>query len=657
MKKPEIPLSFNFSILAVGWTIFIVAMMVYDFHATKANTIELARLQASTGLEKDIVYRKWNAINGGVYGSVSETTKPNPYLKNKERDISTPSGSRNLTMINPAYMTRQVHELEQANNGVVGHITSLNPIRPENAADGWETKALQQFEQGVKEVSSLEWMDEKNYLRVMRPLMVIQGCMPCHAFQGYQVGEVRGGLSISVPMAQWFENSKRIVRDHVIFLVVLWAVVLTGLFLGFFNLMSKIRQVNLTQTDLSKLKNVLDQINDSVFLIHPQTHLFTYVNQAAIMTSGYSETELFQMSLGDFASGDAQQLYEKYIDELKKRPEKIFHYESIFSHKNGETNPVELQLQYLKLEQGTELVAVVVRDISSRKEHEKRQQEMVSQLQRSQKLESVGQLAAGIAHEINTPIQYIGTNLDFLADSCAEVSSLVERQQSFIEGDENKQSTAYTELEKLRNEVDWDYLKKEIPQAVSQSQDGVRQISSIVLAMKDFSHPGSEKMEFSDINQLIKTIVTVARSEWKSVAEVQLALTRKHSIVACRPNEISQVLLNILINAAHAVGDCQQDGILQLGTIYIRTALKERFFEIQVQDTGRGIPEDHINNIFDPFFTTKEVGKGTGQGLAIAHDIITNKHHGSLGVESEEGKGTTFTILLPLDNKDEKNLL
>lgn len=652
MKKSTISLNLNFPILAIGWTIFIIAMMAYDFQATKMNTIELARIQASTGLEKDIVYRKWNAINGGVYGSVSENTKPNPYLKNKERDISTPSGSRNLTMINPAYMTRQVHELEHAKNGVVGHITSLNPIRPENVADAWERTALQQFEQGVKEVSSLERMDERSYLRVMRPLMVIQGCMPCHAAQGYQVGEVRGGLSISVPMEQWFENRKTVLSHHVIFLVVLWAVVLAGLSIGFLNLRNKVLQVNLTQADLNKLKNVLDQINDSVFLMNPQTHLLTYVNQAAIKTSGYSETELHQMSLRDFVPSDTQQLYEKYLEELKKRPEKIFHYESVFLHKNGEMNPVDLQLQYLKLEQGTELVAAVMRDISSRIEHEKRQQEMISQLQRSQKLESVGQLAAGIAHEINTPIQYIGTNLDFLSDSYAEVSALVDRQHSFIEGDEDKDSAAYNDLEKLRDETDWDYLKQELPTAVLQSQEGIRQISSIVLAMKDFSHPGSEKMELSNINQLVKTIVTVARNEWKNVAEVQLELTNEESVVSCRPNEISQVLLNILINAAHAVGDFQQDGICQLGTIYMRTALKDRFFEIQVEDTGKGISKDNIKNIFDPFFTTKEVGKGTGQGLSIAYDIITNKHHGSLDVESEEGKGTTFTILLPLESKD-----
>lgn len=200
----------------------------------------------------------------------------------------------------------------------------MNPIRPENAADAWERTALQQFEQGVKEVSSLERMDERNYLRVMRPLMVIKGCLPCHAAQGYQVGEVRGGLSISVPMEQWFENRKIVLSRHVIFLVVLWAVVLVGLAIGFLNLRSKILQVNLTQADLNKLKNVLDQINDSVYLMNPHTHLLTYVNQAAIMTSGYSETELLQMSLGDFVPVTPRKYTQNILKSCKRVPRRSF---------------------------------------------------------------------------------------------------------------------------------------------------------------------------------------------------------------------------------------------------------------------------------------------------------------------------------------------
>jgi signal transduction histidine kinase len=156
-----------------------------------------------------------------------------------------------------------------------------------------------------------------------------------------------------------------------------------------------------------------------------------------------------------------------------------------------------------------------------------------------------------------------------------------------------------------------------------------------------------------DVNQLIETTVTVARNEWIGVAEVQLELTKDGGAVVCRSNEISQVLLNIIVNAAHAIGDLHQQGEgFELGVISITTTTTDGFFIIRIEDTGSGIPEAIVDSVFDPFFTTKEVGKGTGQGLAIAHDIITKKHQGSLEVESEEGQGTIFTIQLPIDSRE-----
>jgi len=358
-----------------------------------------------------------------------------------------------------------------------------------------------------------------------------------------------------------------------------------------------------------------------------------------------------------FFSEKSQLLNESYVAKLKIRPEKIFHFESEFLDKNGAINPVDILLQYLKLEQGAEIVAAVLRDISSRKSLEEKQREMIGQLQRSQKLESVGQLAAGIAHEINTPVQYIGSNLGFLHDNYSDVSRLVEAQHCYIEEGQQRESEGYAKLLELRDELDWEYLSEEIPLAINQSQDGVTQISTIVLAMKDFSHPGSDEKVLTEVNHLIRTIVTVARNEWKEVAEVQLDLTEQSSSVLCLPNEVSQVFFNILVNAAHAIADRHgEGGSFELGHINIRTCRMGKFIEVSIKDSGAGIPANIVGKIFDPFFTTKEVGKGTGQGLAIAYDIITKKHNGSLEVESEEGKGTTFTILLPLDDKDHTNI-
>lgn len=172
----------------------------------------MARIQAQVAYQRDVIYRRWNAENGGVYVPVTEKTAPNPYLETPNRDITGPSGTQ-LTLINPAYMTRQVHELAEKAYGVHGHITSLSPIRPENAADPWETQALKAFELGEKEVSSVEDMDSRPYMRLMRPLTTEEGCLKCHAKQGYQVGDIRGGISVAVPMEPLWLLERSRMRD------------------------------------------------------------------------------------------------------------------------------------------------------------------------------------------------------------------------------------------------------------------------------------------------------------------------------------------------------------------------------------------------------------------------------------------------------------
>jgi signal transduction histidine kinase len=198
-------------VLLAVWTIALGAELMWSISLLRENTVEDARIQAQTTLEKDIVYRRWNASHGGVYAPVDEMTRPNPYLTGvREREIFTPS-RRQLTLINPAYMTRQVYELASKESGVFGHITSLNPLRPENAADPWETTALRAIERGEKERSSVESMGGRDYLRLIRPLVTETGCLRCHAKQGYSEGQVRGGISVAVPMAPLLEKEGRLV--------------------------------------------------------------------------------------------------------------------------------------------------------------------------------------------------------------------------------------------------------------------------------------------------------------------------------------------------------------------------------------------------------------------------------------------------------------
>lgn len=186
--------------LAVVWTVVVAASLIWNVFEVKHETLEAARIQARLAYKKDVICRRWNAQHGGAYVPVTEETQSNPYLSHiPDRDITTPSGKL-PTLMNPAYMTREVHELAEKEQGIRGHTTSLNPIRPKNYADPWETKALQAFESGQTEISSVEEMEGKEYMRLMRPLITEKGCLECHATQGYQEGDIRGGISISIPM-------------------------------------------------------------------------------------------------------------------------------------------------------------------------------------------------------------------------------------------------------------------------------------------------------------------------------------------------------------------------------------------------------------------------------------------------------------------------
>lgn len=278
-----------------------------------------------------------------------------------------------------------------------------------------------------------------------------------------------------------------------------------------------------------------------------------------------------------------------------------------------------------------------------------------SKLFQAEKMQSVGLLAAGIAHEINTPIQYIASNLDFLKESFSDGDTLVNEYNRLVKNGNCIDEVSLKEIKTIEQDVDWDFLKDEIPLAIEQSQTGIQQISSIVLAMKEFSHPGSSEKEIADINQLIRTTSTVSRNEWKNITELKLDFEDNVVLqVPCTSNQISQVILNLLINAAHAITEQQQaTGSSELGIITISTKKLDHFARITITDTGGGVPEAIRHKIFDPFFTTKEVGKGTGQGLAITHDIIVNKHGGRLEVEVEDKIGTTFTIMLPLELHNE----
>ncbi|MBN1844703.1 MAG: response regulator [Sedimentisphaerales bacterium] len=281
------------------------------------------------------------------------------------------------------------------------------------------------------------------------------------------------------------------------------------------------------------------------------------------------------------------------------------------------------------------------------------------ELTQAQKLESIGQLASGIAHEINTPIQYVGDNIRFMQEGFADLSKLLKTGADIMEQLKSVAGGAERAAEWTRmvQEVDLDYLTTEIPQAIQQSIEGVEHISTIVRAMKEFAHPGVTQKTALDINQAVQSTITVATNRWKYVANVETDFDPDLPLVPALGAEFNQVVLNLILNAVDAITDVVGEDGGTKGTITVRTRTVDDGVEIHVADTGGGIPREIQDKIFNPFFTTKQVGKGSGQGLSICQSIIVDKHGGKIRFESAKGEGTTFVIWLPLAHPSDESTM
>jgi two-component system NtrC family sensor kinase len=277
------------------------------------------------------------------------------------------------------------------------------------------------------------------------------------------------------------------------------------------------------------------------------------------------------------------------------------------------------------------------------------QKQMQRELTQAQKLESIGQLAAGIAHEINTPMQCVSGNVEFLRNCYERLFQVLDNYQEYLEGPELSWAERKETMDKLKMECRYTHIRDQAPPAIEEAADAVKKVIEIVRAMKAMSHPGTQEKVMTDVNELIRSATTISRNRWKYAAELALELEPGLPDILALPAELNQVMLNLIVNAADAVLDKVGQDESGQGKIVIRTRQHREGILIDVEDSGTGIPESIKQKIFDPFFTTKEVGKGTGQGLAITYDAVVKKHGGSISLESVLGKGTTFSVWLPLN--------
>lgn len=289
-------------------------------------------------------------------------------------------------------------------------------------------------------------------------------------------------------------------------------------------------------------------------------------------------------------------------------------------------------------------------DVSSIYRAEMNARQLQRELMQSQKLEAIGILAGGIAHELNTPMQFVGDNLSFIGDSFDDLQKIVEQHVVLLERlVKTGESGELTEMTEAIDAADYEFLKEELPEAIQQSSDGVKQMANIVLAMKEFAHPTQKEKSDVDVNRTLERASLVSRNEWKYIAEMDWHLCNPSLLVRANESELNQVILNVIVNAAHAIKSAKRSE----GQITIRTSHKDGYVIISVSDNGTGIPSEIQHSVFDQFFTTKDVGLGTGQGLALCHDFVVNRNDGRIYFDTEDGVGTTFFVELPLVSNSE----
>lgn len=598
-------------VVVAWWTISIIVVLCWHLRDVSRNAFKVAHISAVQSFEKDVVYRRWSAMHGGVYVPVTEHTPPNPYLSHlPHRDITTDWGAE-YTLMNPAYMTRQVHELGHEQYGYQGHITSLDPIRPKNAPDAWEIAALRGFEKGEIESVEMSKIGDVEYLRMMRPLTTESGCLKCHAGQGYKVGDIRGGISVSIPMA----SLQVVMRDEMSSIIIgytlLWILGLVGIGFGAKRMGSDMRErehmEDILKAREARFKGMFDNMSSGVAIYRAIDNgadfVFVDFNSAGESIDSISRKDLIGRPVTEVFPG-----IEKFglLDVFRR----------VWQTEEPESHPVSVyndghisrwrENYVYKIPTG-EIIAVYD-DVTERKLTEEH-------LQQTQKMESIGQLAGGVAHDFNNLLMGI---------------------------------MGYTDL--CRNSIKKDDPINEWLGEITRSSERTAGVVEKLLA---FSRKQTASPKVIDINdavseilkmliQLIGEDISIGWQPDKNLWKVKMDLS-----------QIDQILTNICINARDAIGG--------VGSITIEAknrvcgvddcatneeAEEGEYVMLSIRDTGTGINHDTISHIFNPFFTTKGMGKGTGLGLSTVYGIV-QQNGGFITVSSELGSGTTFRVYLP----------
>lgn len=403
-----------------------------------------------------------------------------------------------------------------------------------------------------------------------------------------------------------------------------------------------------------RLKTILNSVVEGILVVDG-TGMICDCNESAASLLRGAMTDMLGMSVDSLFVDRKSTVRHKLLNRCINISSGTLRYdytETMGQRLDGDTFPMEITVSPANFT-GEMSYLYIFRDITRRKLAEESQQKLEGELREALKLEAIGHLAGGIAHEINTPSQYIRDNLKFLNDGYGALSRILGLAlQTLWQNRSRLPDDTFNKFARKMRDADLEFLLDEIPHATQQSLDGINQVARIVLSMKEFSHPGGAEKTATDINRVLSNVVVISRNEWKHYAQLVEKYEPELPHIPCHINEINQVFLNLIVNAAQAIdaaGRSPEEGEIQIKTTFLDDSIL-----ISISDNGTGIAKENRSKIFNPFFTTKEVGKGTGQGLAITHDIVQIKHGGRIWFETEMGKGTTFHVLLPAEDRTGK---
>lgn len=604
--------SFN---LLLGLTLLFITSVAWNLYQNNEDSVERAHIEARTIFQHNLAYRRWNAMHGGVYAEVTETNQPNPFLQIPNRDIVSMDGVK-YTTINPFQMTTQTYELlskQSPSLAPINRTVSLNPLNPENAPDDWESEALLRFEGGVHEIAEITEIKGAPYMRLLTSYITEERCLKCHGYQGYEVGDIRGGMSIAVPMQPYYESAVATRLTIILTHLFLWMLG-AGTIILFSNGMRKY------QTAISESEEKFRIVSEFAYNFECWTgkkNEIIFISPSCERITGYSTDKFIKdpQLLANIVHPDDRKEYDDHIEDPEGPPRQDIEYR-VFT-KSGELRwlshnctPIYLDGVFLGRRRSN-------KDITDKKKLEE-------QLLQSQKMEALGRFACGIAHDFNNTLSTITTFTHLLQ---GELDNKDEELVDYV-----KYISLASKLGKNLTSNLLNFGRKQI------SERKAVKLSNVV----------------DNISDILKVLTT-------EDIECNVSLAMEELPVSADSHQIEQVLINLCTNARDAMPDGGRINI-STGLVSFEKAYPGKLCDVpagkymmlSISDTGVGIPEENISDVCQPFFTTKQnsKSKGTGLGLSIIENIIT-EHDGFMDVESEVGKGTTFYVYLPvIDNME-----